>query len=1239
MKSMKMVILALAVVAALVGAASAQTGSITGTVTDATGGVVPGANVTAANPTYGINRTVVSNDQGVFVFPQIPAGAYTVTVEKAGFKRIELADVVLSAGDQINAGDLQLEPGEVSATVQVQADSGQLLLKSESGERADVISGQQLRNIGLNGRNVTDLAKLIPGVISGGAASGSGASTVNNIAGSFNINGTRNDQHEYTVDGVTNFNLGNNTGALVSVNPDALEEVKILTSNYQAEYGRSGGGFIALTTRSGTNEYHGSGRYFRRHDSLNANNYFNNARGAASIPRPRYRFNFYGWDFGGPVYLPRFGEGGKSVWNGKEKMFFFISQEYYNQLVPQLAAVNIRVPTAAERLGDFSNSIDGSGTKIYIKDPSKTGACSATSQVACFPNNIIPAGSRYAPGLAILNLFPLPNATGSNAFNYSSQVPSAYPRRETILRMDWQANSSTRISGRWVNNQDDQQFAYGTTTASWNFPLTITDRKNGPGNTLSFTITKNFGPTLINEFIFGAGRGGVTIAPSDDKATRTATGISTPLLFPDANTPNLIPSLAFGGIANVPNAVNTSVFGPFVQKFVINNFIDNVTKVKGNHTFKFGVYYQRASNESNSQNHVQSDINFAHSGLNALSTGYAFSNAVVGVYESYTQANAKIAQSYFYTDLSFYVQDNWKVARRLTLDLGMRFSHYSPYVNILGPESFFNPTLFDLSKAMRLYRPVCVGASTCASNATTYRAIDPATTGTPTLANTLPSFNVGKLVPNSGSFTNGLGLSTEGYPTGGVDRHLVLPQPRLGFAWDVTGNHTTIIRGGFGITYDRYRSDVTGNAAQNQPFVLNPTLQYGFLKDIQTGGGGALSPSTIGGTDKGGDWPSVYSYSIGLQRELLGGTVVDVSFVGSQSRHLPRRSNLNSIPYGTTFKASAQDPTRFAGGVIPASEPGLPSAHQAAGLSFSGQFALPVDFLRPYQGYGDITYNNYDGNSSYKSLQVSAQRRFSQGLTFGIAYTLSKVTTTVSDNTTFTSIVDASAYDYALANFDRTHFFVANFVWGLPKGSRHLGNNRLSRAIFDNWTLSGVTSIASGNPAELGLTLTGQDAGNRLLGAFTAGNLSGQQPRLNVNGSAQSAPNQINLGAFTVPGINDKGPYARMYLRNPGINNQDLALAKSFPFGKEGRHSLQLRVEAFNVFNHTQFSGVNRTTNIVNGLGQQANNAAFFNNYSGFAITNNLRPAGNGAALGTFFGEYNAARDPRILQLAAKIYF
>ena len=273
------------------GAALAQgNGSIGGTVKDPNGAVVPDANVTVVNRDQGLTQNTRSSKEGTFVFAQLPPGVYSLVVEATGFKKKENNDVVLPVATRVNVGDLLLEIGSLTETVTVEADAGTIQLQSESGERSNIVTNRQLRDIQLNGRNVVDLMRTIPGVISGGVTANA-ASTVTNIAGGFNINGTRGAQHEYTIDGVTNLNLGNNTGALVSVNPDALQEVKVLTSNYQAEYGRAGGGFIALTTRGGTNELHGGGRYFRRHDSLNAHTFFNNARGGspAGFSRPLYR--------------------------------------------------------------------------------------------------------------------------------------------------------------------------------------------------------------------------------------------------------------------------------------------------------------------------------------------------------------------------------------------------------------------------------------------------------------------------------------------------------------------------------------------------------------------------------------------------------------------------------------------------------------------------------------------------------------------------------------------------------------------------------------------------------------------------------------------------------------------------------------------------------------------------------------------------------------------------------------
>ncbi len=1219
----KRIALALTIACVVAGGALAQSdGSIVGTVKDSNGGLVAGATVTAADPGRGLTLTVVSNPEGNFIFPLVPAGTYSVNAGLSGFKKAEKSGVVVPVATKVTIGDLVLQVGSLTETVTVTAEAAQLTIQETSGERSDLVTNRQLRDIALNGQNIVDMMKFIPGV-NVSALVANAASTVTNITGSFQVNGTRSLEHEYTLDGITNLNLGNNTGALVSINPDAVEEVKVLTSNYQAEYGRSGGGVIALTTRGGTNVYHGGASYFRRHDSMNADSYFNDLRGgsAAAFPRPLYRYNFYGWNFGGPVFIPH-------LVHGKNKLFFFAGQEYYNQLVPQASSINIRVPTLLERTGDFSKSVDGSGKAITITDPT-TGSP--------FPGNVIPPASLYGPGQAILNFLPQPNTTvGGNVYNYTSQVPSSYPRSETILRGDWNINGNTRLSVRWVYNHDDQKFAYGTTTASWNWPLTITDRRNGPGSVPSISLTRNFGPTWVNEFVFGVGRGGVTIAPEGEAATRAASGINTPMLYPAANTASYIPSLTFGGIASVSTPANTSVFGPFNQRFLIWQIMDSLTKVHGAHVFKLGFYLQSASNASNNQTHVQSDIDFTNSASNPLNSGYPFSNALLGVYNTYTQANAKPYQNYLYHDISGYAQDTWKVAPRITLDLGIRFSWFQPVHNTAGDGAYFNPSSFSTSQAERLYRPVCVGASTCSLGAATYRAIDPATTGAATLANTLPGYYAGKLVPNAGSVSNGMVLVSQGYPSGGVTTRAILPQPRLGLAWDATGDHKTVVRGGFGLSIDRYESGLTGFGASNAPLVLQPTLQYGYLQNIQSGGSGLLSPLTITGVTENMSFPHIYSYSIGVQRDIGAGTVIDISYVGSKSRDLPRKTNLNTPPYGATFTAAAQDPTKFAGGVIPAAEPGLPALYSSAGLSFSGANVLGTDFLRPYQGYSDITWYVFDAEANYKSLQVSAQRRFSHVLTYGIAYTLSKTMTTISDDGTFTRLVNPGL-DYALASFDRTHYFVGNFVWDLPKGSGIFGGNKLAAAVLNNWVVSGVTTLASGQPTEVGLTISGQDAGNRLLGTPTSGNLSGQQPRFLLNGTPQVNGSLIGMYALAVPGLGNTGPYPRMYLRNPWIANQDLSVFKNIPLSGDGSRYIQLRVEAFNALNHPQISGFNLTSNVTNGAGQTGN--SIFSNFTGLLASNNTRPAGSTLVLGTYFGEPSAAQNMRVIQLGVKFYF
>jgi hypothetical protein len=354
--------LLLALIVTCAGPADAQvtSGSITGTVKDTSGAVIPGATVTVLNAATGVTRTVSTNEVGAFALPTLPPGAYTIRVELAGFKTLEKTNIFLSATDRLNAGDFELEVGGTAETVSVTAEAAGLQLQTRSGERSDLITGNQLNNLALNGRNIIDFVKVVPGVVSSFNGQEAGTGGID----AFNVNGTRANQHEFTIDGSSNVDTGNNGGTHVTLNPDAVAEVKLLTSNYQAEFGKAGGGQLIVTTKSGARDFHGDVRYFRRHEGLNANGWFNNQSGTE---KAKYRYNYYGYDVGGPILIPR------TAFNERrDKLFFFWSQEYYRQLVPG-GFEQFRVPTPLERTGDFSQTVDGNGAPLVIYNPA-TGA-------------------------------------------------------------------------------------------------------------------------------------------------------------------------------------------------------------------------------------------------------------------------------------------------------------------------------------------------------------------------------------------------------------------------------------------------------------------------------------------------------------------------------------------------------------------------------------------------------------------------------------------------------------------------------------------------------------------------------------------------------------------------------------------------------------------------------------------------------------------------------------------------
>lgn len=1249
--------LALAVlvtVATSVALAQSTTGSITGTVKDSEGAPVADASVKVTNPATNLSRTISTNSIGVFSVPQLPPGTYTVTVEKTGFKKLEKSGIVLNATDLVNAGDFTLDVGAVTETVTVTADATRLEIQSETGERSGVITGAQLKDLAINGRNYHDFLKTLPGIVTGNVNAGQVSSSTGSL-GSFSVNGTRTNQKELAVDGSSDVDTGNNTDTHASLNPDAIAEVKVLTSNFQAEYGRAGGAFIAVVSKSGTKEFHGGGRYFHRHESLNANNYFRNAQGrnAQGVelqPRNLYRYNSMGYEIGGPIWIP-----GLSFNQDKNKLFFYWNQEWYEQLAPQ-AARNIQVPTDRERNGDFSLTTDGNGNRIFVSDPLRLDGngnrlpCTAANTVAnpggCFVSNgqlhVIPANRFFASGQAILNLYPAANVSGNPLFNYTSAISTQYPRREDILRVDYNITDRTRLSARYTNNAEKRLLGYGDFASGLNFPLSPISFPR-PGRNGVLTLTHTFSPTLTNEFIFGPSSNFIELKPATDKALASANNINVPKLFPQVGA-GYVPNFRYGGIANQTFPFTDFNGLPFINQNHTFNFIDNVSKIIGAHTIKAGFYAQRSRKDQTSFARTDGDINFNNDTNNPLNSGHPYSNALLGIYNSYQQASNFVKGLYRYWNVEGYVQDNWKFNRKLTLDYGLRISWYEPQYDIRLQTGAFNPSQYDQARKVRLYNPICInGASTCASGANR-RAVDPALLVpgfVPTLANTLPSNYIAAIVLGSGDIANGIGQASKGYPRGGYDSRGPQWGPRLGFAYDIMGDGKTVLRGGAGISYDRVQGNIAFDQIANPPTILQPQLLYGQLSDLRPGQTGLIAPSNVVGYAREGFLPTIYSMSLGIQRDIGFNTVLDVSYVGTLSRHLFWARDLNATPFGFLFTRAAQDPTQFAGGVIPDSDPTIPQVYKDAGLKFDGSKALTANLVRAYPGLAQVRYEENVATSNYNSLQVSVNRRFSRGFTYSLAYTFSKALGVAAGDGSFVNAFNPRLYDYRLLDFDRTHAFVATYIYDVPNIGKKLGDNWFTNAVFDGWQVSGITSLISGNPFELGVSIAGVNANQRITGSWT------EPPRYRLKGDPNIGPDAslINPNSFIIPEIGSVGLGERTYIRNPGINNTDLSFFKKFWLGDpdKGRF-LQLRFEMFNVFNHTQFSGINAGTNISVPLagGGFATGNAIFANYNNAVITNNLRNGsveGSNRPLGQFFGEYNGARDPRIIQLGVKVNF
>lgn len=1152
--------------------AQTTSGQISGRVVDPDGRPIAGAPVTLVSQLNTAQRSVTTDDAGEFVFASVQPGTFVISIAAQGFKSFSKRNIVLNASDRLSAGTLTMQIGMATQSVSVQADTTPVQI--DSGERSGLLDDKQIANLLDPARNFLNFTRVLPGVV---ATSTVGQDQLG-IYGIDVVNGVRSEYSSVNVDGVNaNTNARGIDRVETPLNTDAVSQVKILSNNYQAEYGGSSGTEINAVTKSGTHDFHGSVYYYKRHEEFNAHDFFDSAYWNGTVqPKGINRFNTIGYNLGGPVWFPKIGFN-----KNRDKLFFFFSQEILPTVHPgDGTPLRLRVPTALERAGVFSTP---------VADPSKTAkglSCKKSGDPGCFPNNTIP-GSQIDPNMAkLLGILPLPTAgyvdpTGKT--NFILPLTEHNPVNQKVLRVDYNISDKWRAYFRGLDMSVKSQgnaAAYAPMVYLSNFPV---DYDNVSHN-VAVDLTYIASPTLVNELNIGwAAWSEQQVFPMGASelaaVQKSALGITLPQFRPQLNPRGLIPALTFGGgeLSNLPGIGFTGSTGSRFPIFSQSNsygLSDGLTKVWPGHISKAGIY---AHIDRYVQLHTAGNFaglyNFSVNTQNPLDTGNTFANTLLGNFQQYSESTGAPDSDPFTHILDWYVQDNWKIVKTFTLDYGLRFSYDIPQSLHAGAN--FVPGAYDPAQKPVLYQPAFAGK--------TKVGVDPRN------GNQVNQLLIGAVVPGSGNPFDGLVPITKSNPIRGQG---LLVAPRLGFAWDVFGNGKTSLRGGGGVFFNsRAPSAQAGNLATNPPIQENPIHPFGTVSQLfSTPDNSLIFPSNLStSVQANGQSPVFYNYSLGVQRSIGFQAVLDVAYVGNLGRHLGQSIDLNALPPGTRFMAANQDPT----------SPGKP---------------LADNFLRTHTGVGTIPYSEFSGTSNYNALQVSLTRRFTHNLSFGANYTWSK-TLDFSDTTgaSVANFAPLHAYNYGLAGYDRDHAVKINWLWSLPKASA-LWDNRVIREGFDNWQLSGIASFVRGAPQGIALNSSGVD--------LTGGT---DGPRVLLTGNpvlphgSRTVLSYFNTSVVTEPPVNTvggNGQYSnfvgnarKVVFRGPGTNNWDVALFKNILI-KE-RLSIQLRGEFYNLFNHPSFNTVDNTA-IFNATGKQTSNG---------------------------FGQISGDAGPRQVQLAGRISF
>ena len=1229
------------------------TGSMSGTITDINGGVIAGAAVTLTGEKTADTRTANSDNDGRFTFSALQPGTYSLRIERQGFQTLEQKGVVLSANEKLAVGELKLQPGQVSETVSVTSEGA--IVERESSDLTARLTADQINLIATKGRDITSLLRLLPGTSNNDDIEGAGDGFGTDLP---NISGQRGRSTVPTIDGLFAGEPSGSNKLSMTINQDAVAEVKVLRNNYGAEYGNNGGAIINIVSKGGGKDYAGSLYYFLRNESLNASPFFNNKAG---LKRPLYRHLYPGGNVGGPLPLPRFGEGGR-FWL-RDKAFFFFSYEKPHQITPNDPRF-VTVPTALERAGDFSKSINSNNAAVFIRDPLNPGTgCSAGDTSGCFRDstratssnplglNIIPQSRFNRSGVALLNYFPVPNTiggTGGSVFNYLAQSPTDVPKRSQVLRFDIKPTNNDTIYWKYQWWTSDN---LGTGTSGW------PGNDNNRWGINSHYLYKDDGWTanwvrvvsssVVNEFNFGMRHDSEGFVPGDgeiERLQRGALNYTAPQLFPANNHLGTIPRVTnWGGVRGPSNGVANinwlDRWGEIGNDYIQPSFADNLSITHGDHSFKFGVYYERLKNGEAPGGQWSGVFNFAGNDNNYTNvlgnTGYAYANAIIGNFRNYQESTARPFTNLRLTQIQWYAADQWRMNRKFSLNYGVRFGYHSPFEQIDGQGSNFDPRLFNPARAVQLYQPACatvfIQPATCPT--ADRRALNPVTGQLIPL--TGPNANlIGAIVPNSGDPNNGLAIGTDpNTPLGYRKTRPIDIEPRLGFAWDISGDGNMVLRAQAGVYHaPRVGGGTTGgNLVNNPPFNRSFSIDFGNIDQLASLTGTTINRvSTVNAVEVDSKTPTIYNFSLGVQRDIGFKTVLEVSYVGSFARHLGQRININDIPDGAKLGTNNISPVTGS--------------------------RLNDEFLRPYRGYGDINTVTWAGTSNYNSLQVQANRRYTRGFQAGLAYTYSKSFDYANDDSSDVFFGRPfKDFNYAPSDFDQTHILTVNYIYDVPNLGRKF-NNGFVGAIFDHWQISGTSSFASGKPKNIGVTYSGTAAtisanqpcpvGSNQTSTtattkvctpitdFTGGGINARpfmvcDPMKGDFGvDSTGTPRSFNTSCFAKPfALGQIGNMPRNAVRMPSIFNHDIAFFKNIPMGEN--RALQLRWEIYNVFNQANFRDID--AGLTYGL--------VVSNPSGTTCSLTNVCTANFQQTNTRFGAVIAARTPRVMQASIRFTF